>query len=124
MITAIHFWLGPLRKKYFPTCSLREYQPKPHHSWVWRNITETKCSSLHHGRWLIGNGSQIPLSHPDWIQCLNHVLREYGLHNCTVADLGYVWIGRLLKTFAFAFLKGVGPSYSGNKKTLKTSMLK
>lgn len=75
------------KKKYFPTCSLREYQPKPHHSWVWRNITESKCSSLHHGRWLIGNGSQIPLSHPDWIQCSNYVLREYGLHNGTVADL-------------------------------------
>ena len=74
------------KKKYFPGCSLREYQPKPHHSWIWRNITKAQCSSLHHGRWLIANGNQIPLSHPDWFQCSNHVLREYGLLNGTVAD--------------------------------------
>ena len=75
------------KKKYFPGCSLREYQHKSHHSWVWRNITKAQCSSLHHGRWLIADGNQIPLSHPDRFQCSNHVLREYGLLNGTVADL-------------------------------------
>lgn len=75
------------KKKYFPTSSLREYQPKSHRSWIWRNIIDCQHTSLHQGRWLIGNGNQIPLSHPDWFQCPNQVLRDHGLHNGTVADL-------------------------------------
>lgn len=75
------------KKKYFPTCSLREYQPKSHHSWIWRNITDCQHTFLHQGRWLIRNGNQIPLSHPDWFQCPNQVLRDHGLHNGTVAGL-------------------------------------
>lgn len=75
------------KAKYFPTNSLREYHPKPHHSWIWKNITDNQCSPLHQGRWLIGNGNQIPLSHPDWVQCSNQVLREHRLNNGTVADL-------------------------------------
>ena len=75
------------KTKYFPTNSLREYHPKPHHSWIWKNITDNQCSPLHQGRWLIGNGNQIPLSHPDWFQCSNQVLREQRLNNGTVADL-------------------------------------
>lgn len=42
---------------------------------------------LHQGRWIIGNGAQMPLSHPDWFQCSNQVLRERNLNNGTVADL-------------------------------------
>ena len=75
------------KTKYFPRTSIREYKPKPHHSWIWKNITETQFAPLHQGHWLIGNGHQILVSHLDWFHCLNQNLREHRLTNGTMVDL-------------------------------------
>ena len=34
------------KAKYFPTSSLQNYKPKPHHSWTWRNIATSHHSTL------------------------------------------------------------------------------
>ena len=75
------------KTKYFPRSSLKEYKPKPHNSWIWKNITETQFAPFHQGCWLIGNGHQIPFSHPDWFHCPNQTLREHSLNNGTIVDL-------------------------------------
>ena len=75
------------KAKYFPRTTLKEHNPKPHHSWTWRSITKAKCADLQQGRWLVGSGQQIPLAHPDWFQTSNQKLREVNLLNGTVADI-------------------------------------
>ncbi|KAL0001694.1 hypothetical protein SO802_015475 [Lithocarpus litseifolius] len=75
------------KAKYFPRSSLQDYKPKPHHSWTWRNIAVTQSPSLHQGRWLIGKGFLIPLSHPDWFQTTLQILRDNNLLGGYVADL-------------------------------------
>lgn len=75
------------KAKYFPRSSFQDYKPKSHHSWIWKNVTTPQFSSLHHGQWLIGNGHQIPLTHPSWFHCPNHILMENRLPEGTVDDL-------------------------------------
>ena len=75
------------QRKYCTSNSLRDYKPKPNHSWIWKNIVVPQNSSLHQGRWLIGSGHHIHLIHPDWYQAQVHILRENNLYNGTVADL-------------------------------------
>ena len=75
------------KAKYFPRSSLQEYKPKPHHGWTWKNIVVPHLPSLHQGHWLIWSGHQIPLTHPDWFQCLNISLLENNLLDGTIADL-------------------------------------
>ena len=77
-----------MKRAYLVSKGLNPLNLDPwHHSWIWKNITENQYSPLHQGHWLIGNGNQIPLSHPDWFQCSNQVLREHRLDNGTVAEL-------------------------------------
>ena len=76
-----------LKAKYFPRSCFQDYKPKSHHSWIWKNVTTPQFSSLNHGQWLIGNGHQIPLTHPSWLHCPNHILMENGLPEGTVDDL-------------------------------------
>lgn len=63
------------QRKYYSSNSLREYKPKPTHSWIWKNIVVTQNPALHQGRWLVGSGHQIPLTHPDWHQASELILR-------------------------------------------------
>ena len=67
------------KAKYFPRSSLQDYKPKPNHSWTWRNIAVTQSLFLHQGRWIVGRGFQIPLSHPDWFQTTQQKLRDTNL---------------------------------------------
>lgn len=75
------------KSKYFPWTSLQDYKPKPHHPWTWKNIATPVLPPLQQGRWLIGSGDNIPLTHPDWFHCPNTILLENNLFNVTVADL-------------------------------------
>ena len=51
------------KARYFPTCSIHEYRPKPHHSWVWKNIMKLDNNGLKEGKWRVGDGFNIPLNH-------------------------------------------------------------
>lgn len=73
--------------KYFPRTSLQEYRPKPHHFWSWKNIAVPQSSLLHQGRWLVGRGFQISLTHPNWYQTSQQKLGDNNLIGVTVADL-------------------------------------
>ena len=59
------------KAKHFPHSNMQSYIPKPYHSWTWRNIATPPHPALHQGRWFIGKGLHIPLTHPDWFHCLN-----------------------------------------------------
>lgn len=75
------------KAKYYPRNTLKESKPKPHHSWTWRSITKPKCANLQQGRWIVGSGQQILLTHLDWFQTSTHKLRDVNLLNGTMADL-------------------------------------
>jgi len=75
------------KAKYFPNSNLQSYIPKPHHSWTWKNIATPHHSALHQGRWLIGNGHHIPLTHLDWYHCSEQTLAENNLLDGTMADI-------------------------------------
>ena len=75
------------KAKYFPNSSLQNYKPKPHHSWTWRNIATSHHSTLLQGRWFVGNGHLIPLTHPDWFHCQQQTLADNHLLDGTVANL-------------------------------------
>ena len=75
------------KAKYLPRTPLKEYAPKPYHSWTWRAIANPQSTELHKGRWIVGVGHQIPLTHPDWFQASSNTLRELNLTNGTMVDL-------------------------------------
>ena len=54
------------KTKYHSKKSLPGHTPKAHHSWVWKNIVQQGDPILREGRWLVGDGFDIPLTHPDW----------------------------------------------------------
>ena len=54
------------KAKYHPDESLQGHTPKAHHSWVWKNIVQQGDPILREDRWLVGDGFDIPLTHPDW----------------------------------------------------------
>ena len=78
-----------------------KYFPKPYHSWFWRGIITPKNRKLHEGRWVIGSGSNIPLSHKDWFSCQPQALEQHHLSEGTVADLigsaSYAWKPNLVR---------------------------
>ena len=49
------------KAKYFPRGSIQDCSPKPHQSWVWRNIIKFDNPKLKEGRWWVGKGNNIPL---------------------------------------------------------------
>ena len=53
----------PFKAKYFPSCTILDCCPKPHHSWFWKNIIHQDNPILREGRWWIRNGFDIPLNH-------------------------------------------------------------
>nr|POE55128.1 mitochondrial phosphate carrier protein 3, mitochondrial [Quercus suber] len=69
------------------TTGEKSYIPKPHHSWIWRNIATAPHPALHQGHWFIGKGLHIPFTHPDWFHCPKQILIDNNLLNGTVADL-------------------------------------
>lgn len=75
------------KAKYFPRCSIHECSPKPHHSRIWRGIINKKNPKLKEGRWWIGKGFDIPLTHPAWYPCPSQNLSNPNLQTKTVADL-------------------------------------
>ena len=58
------------KTKYHPKKSLQGHTPKAHHSWVWKNIVQQGDPILREGRWLVGDGFDIPLTHPNWLPYL------------------------------------------------------
>ena len=54
------------KPKYFPRTSILDCNPKPHHSWIWKNNISQKNSPLGDSRWLVGKGYEIPINHPAW----------------------------------------------------------
>ena len=50
------------KAKYHHRESLQAHKPKAHHSWVWINIVQQGDPILREGRWLVGNGFDIPLT--------------------------------------------------------------
>ena len=75
------------KAKYYPNCSLQEYTPKPHHSWVWKNIVKQGDFRLREGQWRVGTGFNIPLTHQNWFPCPHGTLDNPDLHTDTVGDL-------------------------------------
>lgn len=75
------------KAKYFPHSTIHECIPKPYHSWFWRGIITPKNKKLQEGRWIIGSGSNVPLSHKDWFPCQTHVMEQHNLSEGIVADL-------------------------------------
>ena len=53
------------KAKYFPRTTLKDHKTKPHHSWIWRNVANPSLVSLKEGRWVIGDGHRISLTHLD-----------------------------------------------------------
>ena len=76
-----------LQAKYFPRGSIQDCSPKPHQSWVWRNIIKFDNPKLKEGRWWVGKGNNIPLRHQDWFRSQPHNLNNPILTSGTVADL-------------------------------------
>ena len=56
------------KAKYIPRTAIQDCEPKPLHSWNWRNIISKKNSLLGDGRWLVGKGFDIPLNHFSWFR--------------------------------------------------------
>ena len=75
------------KANYFPRSSIHECTPKPHHSWIWRGIVNQKNPKPKEGRWWIGKGSDIPLTHQAWYPCPSQNLDNSNLPTKTVADL-------------------------------------
>ena len=75
------------KAKYFPRTTLQDYKPKSHQSWIWRNLANPSHNLLRKGRWKIGDGHYIPLTHPNWFRCSNHKLIRNNLLGGSVADL-------------------------------------
>ena len=62
--------------KYFSRGSIQNCSPKPHQSWFWRSIIKFDNPKLIGGRWWIGKGNTIPLTHQDWIKTQPHNLNN------------------------------------------------
>ena len=75
------------KAKYYSNCSLQEYIPKPHHSWVWKNIVKHGDFRLREGQWRVGTGFNIPLTYQNWFPCPYGTLDNPDLHIGTVGDL-------------------------------------
>lgn len=90
------------KAKYFPRGSLQDYCPKPHYSWVWRNIIQLNHPTLRKGTWWVGDGYNIPLQHKDWFHCPSLNLQDHRLPIGTVGDLidhnSASWNHDLIKT--------------------------
>lgn len=76
-----------LIRPYFPRTTLQDYKPKSHHSWIWRNLANPSHNLLRESRWKIGDGHNIPLTHPNWFRCSNHNLIRNNLLGGSIADL-------------------------------------
>lgn len=76
-----------LKAKYFPRCSIHNCTPKPHHSWISRGIINQRNPKLKEGRWGIGKGSDISLTHQAWYPCSTQNLNNPNVQTKTVADL-------------------------------------
>ena len=63
------------------------HTPKAHHSWVWKNIVQQGDPTLREGLWLVGDGFDIPLTHPDWLPNLRDSSLLPFLQTGTVGDL-------------------------------------
>ena len=50
-------------------------------------MAEPCLADLKEGRWVIGDGHQIPLSHPNWFKCSSHDHIRNNLLDGTVTDL-------------------------------------
>lgn len=61
-----------LKGKYFPRGSIHDCSPKPHNSWIWRNIIKTENVKLKEGKWWIGRGTDISITHKDWFPQLTN----------------------------------------------------
>ena len=62
-----------LKVKYFPKGFTHDCSPKPHNSWIWRNIIKSETIKLKEGKWWIGRGSYIPITHKDWFSQLTNL---------------------------------------------------
>ena len=88
--------------KYFPRGSIQNCSPKPHQSWVWRNIIKFDNPKLKEGRWWVGKGNNIPHRHQAWFKSQSHHLNNPNLTSGTVADLinqeSHSWRADLVRT--------------------------
>ena len=75
------------KAKYHPNESLQDHTPKAHHSWVWKNIVPQGDPLLREGKWLVGDGFDIPLTHPDWSPNLRDSSLLPFLQTGTIGDL-------------------------------------
>ena len=75
------------KAKYFPRDSLLDCCPKPHYSWVWRNIIKQNHPILREGTWWVGDGYNTPLQHKNWFPCPSLYLQDHRLPTGTVGDL-------------------------------------
>ena len=75
------------KAKYHLDESLQGHTPKAHHSWVWKNIVQQGDPLLWEGRWLVGDGFDIPFTHPDWLPNLRDSSLLPFLQTGTVGDL-------------------------------------
>ena len=48
------------KPKYFPRTSILDCNPKPHHSWIWKNNISQKNSPLGDSRWVVARGLKSP----------------------------------------------------------------
>ncbi len=53
-----------LKAKYCPNENPHSHKPKKHASWIWKSIMDHNTPMLKQGIWKIGNGQNIPLTHP------------------------------------------------------------
>ena len=66
---------------------MQGHTPKAHHSWVWKNIVQQGDPLLWEGKWLVGNGFDIPLTDPDWSPNLRDSSSLPFLQTDTIGDL-------------------------------------
>ena len=75
------------KAKYFPSCSIQECRPKPHHSWCLKNIIQQEKDKLRERKWWVGNGYGIPLNHKNWFHYPSLNLNHPSLTTGKVGDL-------------------------------------
>ena len=64
-----------------------KYYPKTHHSWIGKNLIGKHNTIISQGRWLVGRGCNIPLSHPVRYESNSQKLSELVFVNKTVSEL-------------------------------------
>ena len=91
------------KARYYPRGSIHTCSPKPHQSWVWRNIIKSDNPKLKEGRWWVNKGLDIPLRDNEWFRCKHNMLNIPFIIDGAIADLinqkNHSWNADLVRAY-------------------------